>query len=75
MADPGAGAAAARTAGTAALFAGLPSERHDYVEQKIARTRQLRDADETRFLAHVGATAALRRELYEATGGLDASCD
>lgn len=63
--------AAARTAGTAALFAGLPSTGHDYVERRIARTRQLRDADETGFLAHVGATAALRRELYQATGGLD----
>ncbi|QSB14257.1 glycosyltransferase family 2 protein [Natronosporangium hydrolyticum] len=53
------------------LFNELPSTGHDYVEAQIARTRQLRDADHTGFLAHVGATAALRRELYQATGGLD----
>jgi GT2 family glycosyltransferase len=53
------------------LFAGHPSQPHDYVEQHIARTNQLRDADHLAFLAHVGATAALRRELYEAAGGPD----
>ena len=53
------------------LFAGLPSTGHDHVERRIAATNQLRDADHLGFLAHVGATAALRRELYEAAGGLD----
>jgi GT2 family glycosyltransferase len=55
------------------LFAGVPSTGHDYVERQIARTDRLRAADHLGFLAHVGATAALRRELYEATGGLDTS--
>lgn len=55
------------------LFAGLPTTGHDYVEEQIAATGQLRDADHLGFLTHVGATAALRRELYEATGGLDTS--
>lgn len=54
----------------ARLFAGLPSGGHDYVERQIARTDRLRDADHLAFLVHVGATAALRRELYEAAGGL-----
>jgi GT2 family glycosyltransferase len=59
-------------AGTAdRLFAGLPTTPHDYVEELISRTEQLRAADHLGFLAHVGATAALRRELYEAAGGLD----
>lgn len=53
------------------LFAGLPSEPHDYVERYIEQTDQLRAADHLAFMIHVGATAALRRELYEAAGGLD----
>ncbi|MPZ27367.1 MAG: glycosyltransferase [Micromonosporaceae bacterium] len=55
----------------AGLFAGHRTEPHDYVEREIARTGQLRSADHLGFLVHVGATAALRRELYEATGGID----
>ncbi len=53
------------------LFQDVPSEPHDYVERYIARTDQLRAADHLAFMIHVGATAALRRELYEAAGGLD----
>lgn len=53
------------------LFAGHRTGPHDYVEREIARTDQLRAADQLGFLVHVGATAAVRRELYEATGGLD----
>jgi GT2 family glycosyltransferase len=53
------------------LFAGCRSEPHDYLERQIARTDQLRAADHLGFMVHVGATAALRRELYEAAGGLD----
>jgi GT2 family glycosyltransferase len=53
------------------LFADRPSRPHDYVERIIARTGQLRDADHLAFMVHVGATAALSRELYEAAGGLD----
>jgi GT2 family glycosyltransferase len=56
-----------------ALFAGRSTAPHDYVERQIVETDQLRAADHLGFLAHVGATAALRRELYQATGGLDTS--
>jgi glycosyltransferase involved in cell wall biosynthesis len=55
------------------LFAGRPTTEHDYVERLIAETDQLRAADHLGFLTHVGATAALRRELYEAAGGLNPS--
>jgi len=53
------------------LFGGSPGEPHTYVERYIAQTDQLRAADHLAFRIHVGATAALRRELYEAAGGLD----
>jgi glycosyltransferase involved in cell wall biosynthesis len=53
------------------LFGGDPGEPHVYVERYIAQTDQLRTADQLAFRIHVGATAALRRELYEAAGGLD----
>lgn len=44
---------------------------HSYVERYIAQTDQLRTADHLAFRIHVGATAALTRELYEAAGGVD----
>jgi GT2 family glycosyltransferase len=44
---------------------------HDYVEELIDKTDQLRGGDHLNFRAHVGATAALTRELYLATGGLN----
>jgi hypothetical protein len=53
------------------LFGGDPGEPHEYVERYIAQTDQLRAADHHAFKVHVGATAALSRQLYEATGGLD----
>jgi GT2 family glycosyltransferase len=62
-------ACAADAAGS--LFAGRSTAAHDYVERQIAESDQLRAADHHGFMAHVGATAALRRELYDATGGLD----
>lgn len=62
--------AAAWDGGAAAdLFPG--GEPHSYVERYITQTDQLRTADHLAFRIHVGATAALRRELYEAAGGLD----
>jgi GT2 family glycosyltransferase len=64
----------AAEAGTVAeLFDGVASEPHGYVEQIIRATDRLRSGDHLTFMVHVGATAALRRELYEATGGLDAT--
>jgi GT2 family glycosyltransferase len=51
------------------LFDG--GEPHVYVERYIAQTDELRTADHLAFRIHVGATAALRRELYDAAGGLD----
>src|SRR5690606_25633484 len=48
---------AACAAGDAAgLFAGDEGAPHHYVEDTIARTGQLRDADHLAFLVHVGAT-------------------
>ena len=53
------------------LFGGNAGEPHVYVERYVAQTDQLRTADHLAFKIHVGATAALRRELYDAAGGLD----
>ncbi|MDG4823210.1 glycosyltransferase family 2 protein [Asanoa sp. WMMD1127] len=53
------------------LFGGAAGEPHSYVERYITQTDQLRTADHLAFRIHVGATAALRRELYEAAGGFD----
>jgi GT2 family glycosyltransferase len=53
------------------LFGGDPGEPHVYVERYIAQTDQLRTADHLAFRIHTGATAALRRELYDAAGGFD----
>ena len=62
---------AALRGGTADLFGGAAGEPHDYVERYIAQTDQLRTADHLAFRIHVGATAAVSRELYEAAGGFD----
>ncbi|GAA1846110.1 glycosyltransferase [Asanoa iriomotensis] len=53
------------------LFALPDTEPHDYVEKIIDDTDQLRAGDHLNFRAHVGATAALTRRMYEETGGLD----
>jgi GT2 family glycosyltransferase len=53
------------------LFGGVEGERHEYQERYIAQTNQLRTADHLAFRIVVGASLALRRELYEATGGPD----
>lgn len=53
------------------LFRFDETEPHDYVEKLIDESDQLRGGDHLNFRAHVGATAALTRALYEETGGLD----
>lgn len=53
------------------LFPLTETEPHDYVERLIETTDQLRAGDHLNFLAHVGATAALTRTLYEDAGGLN----
>ncbi|MCP2327373.1 GT2 family glycosyltransferase [Hamadaea flava] len=55
----------------AGLFTTDGTEPHDYIEDMFRRTRDLRDAGSAAFLAHVGATVAVRRELYERAGGYD----
>jgi glycosyltransferase involved in cell wall biosynthesis len=55
------------------LFEGYATEPHDYLEKIIRRTDQLRAGDHLTFLAHVGATVAVRRELYVAAGGVNAA--
>jgi glycosyltransferase involved in cell wall biosynthesis len=49
------------------------TEPHDYVEKIIDKTNRLRAGDHLNFRAHVGATAALRRDFYFSTGGQN--CD
>jgi glycosyltransferase involved in cell wall biosynthesis len=44
---------------------------HGYVERYITQTDGLRTADHLAFKIHTGATAAVRRELYAASGGFD----
>ncbi|GIG90795.1 glycosyltransferase [Plantactinospora endophytica] len=59
-------------AGTAdRLFRLDETEPHEYVERLIDDTDQLRGGDHLNFRAHVGATAALSRSLYQETGGLN----
>lgn len=53
------------------LFPPERAEPHTYVEELIAATDGLRTADHLVYRAHVGATGALRRELYLAAGRLD----
>jgi glycosyltransferase involved in cell wall biosynthesis len=53
------------------LFPPEATEPHDYVEELIDATDQLCAADHLAFRAHVGATAALRRELYLTAGGVE----
>jgi GT2 family glycosyltransferase len=53
------------------LFGGRDGEPHSYVERLINQTDQLRTGDHLVFRIHVGATAALRRELYDRAGGFD----
>lgn len=53
------------------LFRIGETEPHEYVERLIDDTDQLRAGDHLNFRAHVGATAALPRTLYEETGGLN----
>ena len=72
-ADDAYAAAADAASAPQPLFPDTPGHPHDYVEDLVRRTGDLRDGDHLAFLAHVGATAALRRELYEAAGGLDTS--
>ncbi|MFC7331508.1 glycosyltransferase [Marinactinospora rubrisoli] len=44
---------------------------HPWVQRVLDRTDDLRDADHLGFHAHVGVSAAVRRSLYEAAGGVD----
>ena len=53
------------------LFRFEETEPHAYVERIINDTDQLRGGDHLNFRAHVGATAARARTLYEETGGLN----
>lgn len=57
----------------ATYFEGQPHEPHDWVEQVYARTDDLRTAGPRALRTHVGATASLRRSLYDAAGGMDTS--
>jgi glycosyltransferase involved in cell wall biosynthesis len=54
-----------------ALFAGLAHDPHDWVEEWYDRTDDLRTAGPRALRTHVGATASIRRSLYDASGGMD----
>jgi glycosyltransferase involved in cell wall biosynthesis len=69
--DPARVARAAASRHPEELFDLAASEPHDYIEELIGRTGDLRDGDHLAFMAHVGATAALTREFYRAAGGLN----
>lgn len=56
-------------ADAATLFTEAETAPHDYIEEILRRTDDLRTSDQTAFMAHVGATAAVRRDLYDAAGG------
>ncbi len=65
-----------RRADEGTLGQAFPSEvtgPHDYIEELINKTNKLRGGDHLNFRAHVGATAALSRDFYLSTGGLN--CD
>lgn len=52
------------------LFPAESTQPHDYIEKLIDSTDALRGGDHLNFLAHVGATVAIRRDFYFAAGGL-----
>ncbi|MFD3683630.1 glycosyltransferase [Nocardiopsis sp. NPDC058631] len=49
--------------------------RHEWVERLLTQSDSLRDADHLGFHAYVGAAAGVRRNLYEAAGGVDPDLD
>ena len=54
-----------------AVFAGLSHDPHEWVEEWYDRTDDLRSAGPRALRTHVGATASIRRTLYDAAGGMD----
>lgn len=54
------------------VFANAPKERH-WVEDTWDKTDDLRAAGPRALRTHVGATASLRRSLYDESGGMDTS--
>ncbi|MCR6032725.1 glycosyltransferase [Nocardioides sp. zg-579] len=72
-AGPAAVRAAVADGSVATYFEGRPREPHEWVEQTYERTDDLRSAGPRALRTHVGATASLRRSLYDAAGGMDTS--
>nr|WP_237683804.1 glycosyltransferase [Nocardiopsis sinuspersici] len=59
-----------------ALHRALDAGRHhEWVHRLLTESDGLRDADHLGFHAYLGAAAAVRRSLYEATGGVDPGLD
>ncbi len=55
----------------AKLFDWSASRPHAWIEDQVAKTRDLRDAPIEAFKAHVGASASVPARLYHAAGGMD----
>ena len=55
----------------AKLFDWSASHPHAWIEDQLAKTRDLRDAPVEAFKAHVGASASMPARLYREAGGMD----
>lgn len=66
-------ASVAAAGGVARLFDPARTQPHVHIEELLERTDQLRTADHLVFRAHVGATVALRRVLFDAAGGFNSA--
>jgi hypothetical protein len=53
------------------LFADRWTSEHDWVVEQIAKTERLTANPTRSYLVHTGASASVRREVYDAAGGMD----
>ncbi|PSK97997.1 GT2 family glycosyltransferase [Murinocardiopsis flavida] len=71
--DPAELAVLARSGRLGTTFADAPG--HEWVERVLTRSEDLKAADHLGFQAYVGSSAAVRRSLYEAVGGVNPALD
>ena len=60
-----------RSGRAAEMFGGRWTARHDWVEEFAAKHDGLNAAAFHAYLVHVGASASVRRDFYETSGGMD----